>query len=204
MQGLCFFSRQGPIFKWVRWECGRIIEKLWKISDRYRSAALLLIYVRGVLQREEQCRLSIWTFLNLNSTNLLLIVCIPSPIQRDQTEEWFHSGQSLQSVIKTFGHYDNSYQGQDSTQEDTAYMEREIYMHVHSLHKSISLLKNICELHRPRVAVRHKEWKISSFLSYFSNNVIYLPYDRPLGGKNFTFNQTAIWSNLKSLHLLSK
>lgn len=37
---------------------------------------------------------------------------------------------------------------------------KEIYMHISSLHKSDSFLKNSCELHRPRIAVIHRGLKI--------------------------------------------
>jgi len=50
------------------------------------------------------------------------LVLIPSPIQGDPTEEWLHSRQSLQSMLKSFGCYDSSYQGHDSMQEEAAYM----------------------------------------------------------------------------------
>lgn len=61
---------------------------------------------------------------NTDCNAIFELVFIPPPIKGDPKQEWLHSGQSLPSMQKSSECCITSYQLQDSTQEEAAYMRK--------------------------------------------------------------------------------
>lgn len=86
------------------------------------------------------------------------LVFISPPIEGDPKEKLLISGQWLPSMLKSSVvsvHTKSKIQ-----HRRRQYIRGKIYMYISPLHKSVSLLKNSCELHRFRITVRHRGWKI--------------------------------------------
>lgn len=142
---------------------------VWQIPPHIQKCfSSVSVSNRNFTERETVCRLSVWMFLNLTSVNVLLIVMlfwfdfIPFPVQRPSGGVASQQIVSSANAKKLWVLWQLLPRPRFNRRDGRIY-EEEIYTHFSSQPKSVCFLKNSCELHRPRMAVRHKGWKIYYF-----------------------------------------